>query len=226
MFMCRDKRPLVWLVCLLLTGCTSFYTYEFKGPGTVGVPKEDLAVIDNIGGCNWCLDFIHKRDEVIWDKEIDPREDCLGNDLCTSPYVLLQPGPYTVGFSYRARRTGKVFHQGDVDLQKGHTYRIVQESCVGLSSCKKKRMKGYSVDVWLENAHTGDVLIGCRQGLGCAPTTVSLCKNRYLVVDPSAPRCVSEANEGVCMYLAGDWEATCEPHSVADCGALPPCAKD
>jgi hypothetical protein len=221
-----DKKFLVWLVCLLLMGCTNLYTYEFHAPGTNGLPKKELSVIDNIGGCNWCLDFIWQRDEINWDKEIDPREECWQNDLCTSPYILLQPGLYTIGFSYRARKTGKIFHEGTVELQLGHTYQIVEESCIGFGSCDNKRMKSYTADVWLEDIETGKVLVGCRQGLGCAPTTVSLCKNRRLVVDPSATACVSKTNNGLCKYLEGAWEAACEPHSVADCGALPLCSKN
>jgi hypothetical protein len=220
-----NKALLVWLLCLLLAGCTSLYNYEFNAPGTQGLPKEDLSVIENIGDCPWCLDFIRQGDEIIWDKDIDPREQCWKNDLCTSPYILLRPGVYTIGFSYRARKTGKIFHEGTVELKLGHTYQILEESCIGFGSCDKKRMRSYTVDVWLEDTETSEIVIGCRQGLGCASTTVSLCKNSKRVVDPSAVACVSES-VGLCRYLEGDWEAACEPHSVAECGALPPCSKN
>jgi hypothetical protein len=61
-------------------------------------------------------------------------------------------------------------------------------------------MKSYTVDVCMEDVATGEMVVECRRGFGCAPATASKLE-----------------------YHLEDLSAVCASHSVPDFGALPKC---
>ena len=98
------------LAMLILSGCFS----SFIAPDGAGRPNQDVVIINNNGGCPFCVRWIQQTESKIW--VYDAARDGQKNPL------RLMPGRYHVSVGWLNVFSGKgASVDSTLDLQAGHT---------------------------------------------------------------------------------------------------------
>lgn len=148
------RLPFFLAVILFLSGCGLYWNQFGPELQLYDGPKREaheVATIDQGAGCYTCVESIKRFDqEIPIYTASSPGWEPLGSGLNRPNKIIVLPGKYlvTLGFSNAAGSTGYV------DLQPGHTYLVLN----GVFSASDKAF------VWMEDAETGEVLLGTKEG--------------------------------------------------------------
>ena len=145
-----SRLPFCLATIVLLSGCGLYWNqfgpelHLYDGPKR---EAHEVATIDQGAGCYTCVEYIRRFDQKDPTYTVSsPGWEPVGSGLNRPNKIIVLPGKYliTLGFSNEAGSTGYV------DLQPGHTYQVL----IDISSVFDKAF------VWMEDADTGDVLLG------------------------------------------------------------------
>lgn len=144
-------RPAFFLAVILnLSGCGLYWDQLGPELHLYDGPKRDVhavAILDQGAGCYTCVETIRRFDQKDPIYTVSPPGwEPAGSGLNRPNKIIVLPGRYvvTLGFGDAPRSTG------DVDLQPGHTYRVLNDIFSGSDK----------TFVWMEDAETGEVLLG------------------------------------------------------------------
>ncbi len=140
----------------------------------------EIAIVKNrLFGCPFCIDRITRMDG----KSI-PVHSSESYPIAEFEEFRLSPGEYRISYSYKHRKIPRVSDTNVVNLKAGHVYAVKSQSCIWFCF----RMKWYSADIWLEDISTGELIGGCRQGMGCAGVapTMRICAIAITIKDETA----------------------------------------
>lgn len=149
----NSRLPFFLTVILLSSGCGLYWNqfgpelHVYDGPKR---EAHEVATIDQGEGCYSCVESIRRFDQKDPIYAVSsPGWEPIGSGLNRPNKIILLPGKYilTLSFSNAAGSTG------DVDLQPGHTYQVLKD----FSSDFNKAF------VWMEDAETGEVLLGTKE---------------------------------------------------------------
>ncbi len=140
------KRIALTFAILFLSGCVGPELHLYDGP-----KREDheVATIDPGWGCYGCVTEIKRFDQ--------PYPIYTPSQKIPNKITVL-PGKYMVTLRHRARKSTTARWKGYVDLQPGHTYHVLRDVCFGFCFT----VPSYTTFVWMEDADTGEVLLGTK----------------------------------------------------------------
>jgi hypothetical protein len=153
----RMKPIALTFAILFLSGCGLYWNYFGPELQLYDGPKrqvQEVATIDQGIGCWTCVRLITSSDQKDSIYTLSPEAEA---SVTSQPNkISLLPGQYEVSILYRGPKNSRGQWTGKVDLRAGHTYRVLNDYSSGLFSGS-----GYpTAFVWMEDADTGDVVLG------------------------------------------------------------------
>ncbi len=145
-----SRLPFCLATILLLSGCGLYWNqfgpelHLYDGPKR---EAHEVATIDQGLGCSDCVEIIRRFDQKAPIYVMSPsRYRPAGSQFDRPNKFIVLSGKYEVTLRY----SSWAFWTSDVDLQPGHTYQVLND----ITSDFNKAF------VWMEDADTGEVLLG------------------------------------------------------------------
>ena len=146
-----SRLPFFLAVFSFLPGCGLYWNQFGPEVHLYDGPKREaheVATIDQGLGCYTCVELIRRLDQKDPTYTVSSQGwEPAGSGLNHPNRISVLPGKYEVTLRYETLE----HWTGYVDLQRGHTYQVLADF-----------LPSNEVSLWMEDAETGEVLLGKR----------------------------------------------------------------
>ena len=151
------SRSVLILATLCVSGCGLYWNHagpELSAYDGTPRPENEVAIIDQGAGCWSCVTWINSES-----KKIYSAPSGAANTFDFPNKIMLLPGTYYISLRHRGRKSTTALAVGEVNLLAGRTYNVEEDTCFPIFCWSHP---GYTSFVWMEDADTGEVVLGKR----------------------------------------------------------------